>query len=42
MLTKADIATPTFIEGWLRDLSLAPIPAPDGPNNWNIEFTVTG
>lgn len=42
MLTQSDIATPTIIEGWLKDLGLAPIRRAEGPNNWNIEFTVTG
>lgn len=42
MLTKADLTTSAIIEGWLRDLSLTPIQRPDGVNNWNVEFTVTG
>jgi hypothetical protein len=42
MLTKTDLATSTFIEGWLRDLSLTPTQRPDGLNTWNVEFTVTG
>jgi hypothetical protein len=42
MLTKADLATPTIFEGWLRDLSLTPTQRQDGMNNWNLEFTVSG
>ncbi len=43
MLTKSDLATPTVIEGWLRDLALEPTARADaGPNNWNLEFTVPG
>ena len=42
MLTKADLTTSAIIEGWLRDLALTPIQRPDGVNNWNVEFTVTG
>jgi hypothetical protein len=42
MLTQTDLATPTIIEGWLRDLGLTPIRRSDGQNNWNVEFTVAG
>src|SRR5580658_3195384 len=42
MLTKQDLATPTLIEGWLRDLALVPTPRQDGQNAWNLEFVVTG
>jgi hypothetical protein len=42
MLTKEDVATPTIVEGWLRDLSLTPTLRPDPLNTWNLEFTVSG
>jgi hypothetical protein len=42
MLKKSDLADPTVIEGWLRDLALTPIRRDDGANNWNVEFTITG
>ncbi len=42
MLSKSDLATSTLMEGWLRDLSLTPIPRSDGSNTWNLEFTVPG
>jgi hypothetical protein len=40
MPTKAELAQPTLIEGWLRDLSLTPTLRNDGGSNWNLEFTV--
>jgi hypothetical protein len=42
MLTKSDLATPTLIEGWLRDIAFTPIQRQDPTSNWNIEFTLTG
>jgi hypothetical protein len=42
MLTQNDLATPTVLAGWLRDLALTPTPREDGLNNWNLEFTITG
>jgi hypothetical protein len=42
MVTKSDLADPTLIEGWLRDMNLAPVRKPDAVNAWNIEFTVAG
>ena len=40
MVTKSDLAEPTLIEGWLRDMNLAPVRKPDAVNNWNVEFTI--
>jgi hypothetical protein len=40
MLTKSDLADPTLIEGWLRDMNLVPIRKADSVNNWNVEFTI--
>jgi hypothetical protein len=42
MLTKADLATPDIIEGWLHDMALNTTRRNDGTNNWNLEFTVNG
>ena len=42
MLTKSDLADPTVIEGWLRDMGLTPTRRTDPGNNWNLEFTVSG
>ena len=42
MVTQSDLATPTLIEGWLRDLALPSTRRDDGVNNWNLEFTVVG
>jgi hypothetical protein len=42
MLTKADVATPEVIEGWLHDLSLATTRRTDPASNWMLEFTVPG
>ncbi len=42
MLTKADIATPDVIEGWLHDLSLATTRRVDAASNWMLDFTVPG
>ncbi|HTY92791.1 MAG TPA: DUF2299 family protein [Steroidobacteraceae bacterium] len=42
MLTKTDLATPTLIEGWLRDIAFTPIQRPDPNNNWNVEFVLSG
>ena len=42
MLTKADIATPNVIEGWLHDMSLATAQRNDPASNWMIELTVPG
>ncbi len=40
MVTKSDLAEPTLIEGWLRDMNLAPVRKSDAVNNWNVEFTI--
>jgi hypothetical protein len=40
MVTKSDLAEPTLIEGWLRDLALVPIRKPDSVNTWALEFTI--
>jgi hypothetical protein len=42
MLTKSDLAEPTVIEGWLRDLALTPTRRADQSNNWNLEFSIVG
>ncbi len=42
MLTKADIATPNVIEGWLQDMALATQRRSDPTSNWMLEFTVPG
>ena len=42
MLTKADIATPDVIEGWLQDMALATTRRSDPASNWMLEFTVLG
>src|ERR1700722_17919084 len=42
MLTKADVATPEVIEGWLNDLALATPRRSDPASNWMLEFTVPG
>jgi hypothetical protein len=40
MATKSDLADPTLIEGWLRDMNLAPVRKSDSVNAWNVEFTI--
>jgi hypothetical protein len=42
MLTKADVATPNVIEGWLHDMSIATALRADPASNWMLEFTVPG
>jgi hypothetical protein len=42
MLTKADLADPTVIEGWVRDLALTPTRREDPSNNWRIQFATAG
>lgn len=42
MLTKADVATPNVIEGWLHDMALASTRRSDPSSNWMLEFTVPG
>ncbi|HTC44026.1 MAG TPA: DUF2299 family protein [Steroidobacteraceae bacterium] len=42
MLTKADLADPTIIEGWVRDLALTPLRRDDSNNNWRIQFQTGG
>jgi hypothetical protein len=42
MLTKADLADPKIIEGWVRDLALTPTRREDGTNNWHIQFQTGG
>lgn len=40
MLTKADLATPNVIEGWLQDLAMTSARRNDPQSNWALEFTV--
>jgi hypothetical protein len=40
MVTKSDLADPALIEGWLRDMNLAPVRKSDPVNAWNVEFTI--
>ncbi len=42
MLTKADLATPEAIEGWLHDMALVTSRKSDPGSNWMLEFTVPG
>jgi hypothetical protein len=42
MLTKADLAEPTIIEGWVRDLALTPSRRDDATNNWHVQFQTGG
>jgi hypothetical protein len=42
MLTKADVATPDVIDGWLHDMSLTTTRRTDPASNWMLEFTVPG
>ena len=42
MLTKADLATPNVIEGWLQDMALSPTRRTDPNSTWMLEFTVPG
>jgi len=42
MLTKADVATPDVIEGWLHDMALVTARKTDAGSNWMLEFTVPG
>jgi hypothetical protein len=42
MLTKADLADPTIIEGWVRDLALTPTRREDPSNNWRLQFQTGG
>ena len=42
MLTKADLADPTVIEGWVGDLALTPTRRTDPNSNWHIQFTIAG
>jgi hypothetical protein len=42
MLTKADLAEPTIIEGWVRDLGLTPARRDDAANNWHFQFQTGG
>jgi hypothetical protein len=42
MLTKAEVATPNVIEGWLQDMSLGATRRTDPASNWMLEFTVPG